>query len=144
MLIVGEWYICADEVMRLVIRGFVLASDNLWVEAEFLVDPGADRTVLIAPVADQLGLSPVGSRDQLMSLGGLTDSYQIETTVALPTEDGRLAKIPSEYYALQDPTTLEMSLLGRDVLDNFALLIDRLGNRVLLANQRHSFRLQID
>jgi hypothetical protein len=51
MLLSGVWHLCDDGVTRPVLRGEILAADGTWVQARFLMDVGADRTVLIANCA---------------------------------------------------------------------------------------------
>ena len=46
MVIEGEWYPCDDGVMRPVVRGEVVTRAGKRVLTLFLVDTGADRTVL--------------------------------------------------------------------------------------------------
>jgi hypothetical protein len=46
MRVDGEWLQCLDGGTRPVIRAEVLGGDGVWRETEFLVDTGADRTVL--------------------------------------------------------------------------------------------------
>jgi hypothetical protein len=58
MRIDGEWLLCDHGTPRPVIRGEILASDGTWQRAEFLLDTGADRTVISAPVLASLRLSP--------------------------------------------------------------------------------------
>jgi hypothetical protein len=43
MLIYGRWTLCDDGVVRPVIEGELLASDNSWVPVELLVDVGAEK-----------------------------------------------------------------------------------------------------
>jgi predicted aspartyl protease len=52
------------------IRGQILAADRSWRKLEFLVDTGADRTVLTAAALAQLGLRPITSDDGISGLGG--------------------------------------------------------------------------
>ena len=56
MRINGEWLRFEDGIVRPVIRGEILGDNGLWVAAEFLVDTGADRTVISAPVLESLHL----------------------------------------------------------------------------------------
>jgi len=58
MRINGEWYLCDDGVARPVIRGEVLNVNGFWEPVLFLVDTGADRTVLSAAILDVLGFQP--------------------------------------------------------------------------------------
>ena len=43
--------------------------------------------------------------------------------------------INSHFYVLTDPSALDMSVLGRDLLNLFALIVDRPGDRVCLLGQ---------
>ena len=57
MLIAGEWLICDDGIVRPVVRGEVETADGDWEPVLFLVDTGADRTVLSAAVLSMLDLA---------------------------------------------------------------------------------------
>ena len=48
MRIDGGWYLFDDDVKRPIILGEALARDGNWIRTLFLVDTGADRTVLNA------------------------------------------------------------------------------------------------
>jgi hypothetical protein len=50
MLVAGVWHQCDDGIMRPVIQAEILAHDNSWRKAPFLLDTGADRTALSADV----------------------------------------------------------------------------------------------
>ena len=54
MRINGEWFECDDGIVRPVIRGEALAADGTWLRVFFLVDTGADQTVISADVLDLL------------------------------------------------------------------------------------------
>ena len=56
MQVLGEWYECDDGVERPVIHGRTLAANGSWVQTPFLVDTGADRTVLSSEIFDALSL----------------------------------------------------------------------------------------
>jgi hypothetical protein len=79
MLLDGEWQTCPDGIIRPVIHGEVEASDGSWIKATFLVDSGADRTVLSADVLNALTLPPVVTTDQLAGVGGHAASVVVAT-----------------------------------------------------------------
>jgi hypothetical protein len=81
MHINGEWYLCDDGIVRPVIRGEVLAGDDSWVRVPFLVDTGADHTVLSAAILALLRLRPVALQEHLGGLGGLTAAVMVETRI---------------------------------------------------------------
>ena len=72
----GEWLLCDDGILRPVIRGEIPREcDGTWQRAEFLVDTGADRTVLSAPVLASLRPPPVSSPSSALGgVGGEVDS----------------------------------------------------------------------
>jgi hypothetical protein len=41
-----------------------------------------------------------------------------------------------------DAATLDLSVLGRDILRWFALIVDRPGNAICLLNQRHRYAIR--
>jgi len=55
MLISGEWFPCPDDVLRPVVFGEVLSGVGNWIPVPFLLDTGADRTVLAADVLFNFG-----------------------------------------------------------------------------------------
>jgi len=59
MRIDGSWRLCDDGIVRPVVWGELRASDGSWVQAFFLTDCAADRTVLSENVWRGLGLPGV-------------------------------------------------------------------------------------
>src|SRR5262249_28090836 len=88
MRINGEWLLCEDGVSRPVIRGRIQARDGSWIITEFLVDTGADRTVLNARILRELGLPPLEPEEDISGLGGMTDSVVVETRLLLTRDTG--------------------------------------------------------
>ena len=50
-------------------------------------------------------------------------------------------RIHGVYAAFTDPNTTDMSILGRDVLDNFDVIVSKPRNEVLLLSQNHQYRV---
>jgi hypothetical protein len=144
MLIAGEWYPCDDGVERPVVRGEVLGSNNFWIKALFLLDTGADRTVLSADVFSALAMQPIATGQRLAGVGGLTDSVIIETDIRLTTEGRRKVSLRGGYAAIVEPEALDMSVLGRDVTGLFAVVVDRPGSVACLLGQHHKYRIETD
>ena len=65
MLINGTWHVCDDGVIHPVMRGEIQASDGSWVKAPFLLDTGADRTVLSADILQALRFQSIVTESQL-------------------------------------------------------------------------------
>jgi hypothetical protein len=141
MRINGEWLLCDDGIVRPVFRGELLASDGSWRTVEFLADIGADRTVLNAAILRKLSLPLLEAADGLSGLGGNTDSVEIETRLQLRRDTGNPVVFSSRFAAVTDPAALELCVLGRDLTDLFAVIIDRPGNVVCLLSQRHCYTI---
>jgi hypothetical protein len=88
MRINGEWLLCEDGIVRPVIRGELLSAGGSWKPVEFLVDVGADRTVLAAATLLDLGLNPIEPEECISGLGGEANSVIVETQLHLRRETG--------------------------------------------------------
>ena len=144
MRINGEWLLSDDGVVRPIIRGRVQNSTGEYVVAEFLLDIGADRTVLNADILAQLGLPLLETKESLSGLGGETNSVEIETRLLLTRDNGTLVVFNSRWAAVTEPTALDLSVLGRDLTDLFAVIIDRPQQIVCLLRDRHRYTIVQD
>lgn len=141
MQIAGEWFPCDDGVRRPIIRGSAMASDGTWATVPFLVDTGADRTVLSRLVLAALNLAPVPSDEGIGGLGGLVDSVIVETTIRFNRQDGNPVTFRGQFAAVTELEALDMSVLGRDITGLFAVIVDRPGDCVYLLGQRHRYSI---
>lgn len=142
MRITGLWSLCDDGLVRPVINGEVLAANNAWVDVPFLVDTGADATVFSADIRASLGLAPQQSTQGIGGVGGSASSEVLSAEIRLTTSDGRKIVIRGQFFAVMDPKSLEMSVLGRDITNLFALIVDRQQDVVCLLGQRHRYRIE--
>lgn len=140
MIIEGSWKVCDDGVLRPVILGEVRASDGSWVEAWFLADTGADRTVLSADVLRKLNVQTVGST-HVGGVGGQAASVAIDTEIQMRREDRTWVLFKGRFLAVTDPTALDMSVLGREITNLFALITDRPGDVVCLLGGEHRYQI---
>ena len=139
MVVNGEWMICADGVSRPLIRGELQTSNGEWESVVFLVDTGADRTVLSAPVLAQLGLPRAEAPEQLGGLGGMTEMVAIESYLRLTKQDAGKVNFRGQYAAVTEIEALDICILGRDILGLFAVIVDEPQQVVCLLSQRHSY-----
>jgi Aspartyl protease len=142
MQVDGEWYLCDDGVTRPVLRGEVRTAGGGWRPVEFLVDTGADRTVLDADALATLQLTASVAGDRLGGIGGITEAVLVRTELRFRRDGGGEILLRGEYAAVTDPEALDMSVIGRDITGLFALIVDRPGGRVCLLSQRHSYRIE--
>ena len=138
----GQWLTCDDGEIRPVFRGDVLGSDGKWHVFEFLVDTGADRTVFCASVLKTLKLPILSSTSQVGGLGGIANTVALNAQLRLTRDDGTKASFRSEYAALTEVDALDMSVLGRDILDMFALIVDRRADILAILGGQHRYRIE--
>jgi hypothetical protein len=141
MRIDGQWYLCDDEIVRPIVSGEILTGDGSWLKVLFLVDIGADVTALSADVLRVLGLPTRERPDRLGGVGGIAGSVALSTQIRLLCDDGGKAVFRGEFSAFTSPEALDMSVLGRDILDLFAVIADRQGTVVALIRDRHRYRI---
>jgi hypothetical protein len=139
MRIDGAWRLCDDGIVRPVIRGEIRARDGSWVQAPFLADSAADRTVFSVDVLRALGLPSLGGAGQLEGVGGRTASEVVETQIQMTRETGGTVLFKGQFAGLTDPDALDMSVLGRDITNLFALIVDRPQDIVCLLGQGHRY-----
>lgn len=142
MRIDGEWLLCDDGFVRPMIRGEVMASDGSWLAVEFLVDTGADCTVLSALTLTALHLQPAVAQDHIGGLGGLTGSVAVETQIRLNRETAGVVVFRGHYRAVTAIDALDVSVLGRDILGLFSVIVDQPGSVVCLLGQRHRYTIE--
>jgi Aspartyl protease len=143
MVIVGEWQLGEDGITRPVILLDVLGSGGNLVSDYFLVDTGADRTVLSATLLKELQLlgnhAPPGVT--LAGIGGASPHVMVTTLLELTRDDGGVAHVRGDFAAFTDPAATDLSILGRDVLDNFDVITSRRHNAVLLLAGNHRYQV---
>ena len=138
----GQWLECDDGIVRPVIRADVLAADHEWRAVEFLVDTGADRTVMSANILESLNLETSCPRDRIGGVGGLVDSIAVATQIRLTRDDGEKVVFRGHYAACTNQEALDMSVLGRDLLEMFAVIVDRRANVVAVIGGQHQYTIQ--
>jgi hypothetical protein len=125
-----------------VIRGEVQASDGSWIQTPFLVDTAADRTVFSADILTALRLQPLPDADRLRGVGGSVPSVVVETRIQFLREDAGRINLLGRYAAFTELEALDMSVLGRDITNLFAVIVDRPRDFVGLLGQRHQYVIQ--
>jgi hypothetical protein len=144
MRIVGEWLLCDDGKTRPVVNCHVTDAVGGERQEPFLVDTGADQTVLTAGLLAALSLPtsapPAGFA--MSGVGGQPAFEVIRTTLTLYADDGSPARFQGDFAAFTDPASADLSLLGRDILDDFDLIASRRRNEVLLLAMNHQYRVE--
>jgi hypothetical protein len=141
MRVSGQWLLCDDGVLRPIFRAEVLAADGTSIQAEFLADTGSDITVLCADVLRKLGLPPLSSPTQLAGVGGRAASVRVGTAITLRRDDGGAVVFRGQLSAFTELEALDMSVLGRDISNLFALIVDRPRDLVCLLGAGHQYAI---
>lgn len=146
MRIVGNWVLFQDGETRPIIRAKVQTGQNESVAEQFLVDTGADRTVFSQTILGQLSLPhrPPPEEFQLHGISGSAGFVLVDGVIELTRDDGGPASVRGVFAAFTDPLASDVSILGRDVLNHFDVILSRRNNEVLLLSQRHKYRIATD
>ena len=97
MLCQGEWLLCDDGIVRPIMRGTIRDGDGVWQDIKFLLDTGADRTVISASVLGALNLQGVQPKDRIGGVGGLADSVDVTTQIRLLRDDRQWVTLRGTY-----------------------------------------------
>jgi hypothetical protein len=137
----GSWRLCGDGVVRPIFSAAVRAENGAWVPAVFLADVAADRTVLSEDLWQALGLHSQPSEHHLEGVGGRMSSVTVSTAIRLHRETGTTVLFNGQFAACTDPAALDMSVLGRDITNLFAVIIDRPQDLVCMLGQCHRYTI---
>ena len=108
------------------------------LSVSFLLDTGADRTVLAPAVLQDFGVTlaeqPRGM--PVSGVGGAVATRTVEVSITLGNITSHIAAVVLEFVAAGEGFAVRgvglPSLLGHDVLDRFAVIIDPARDRLLL------------
>jgi Aspartyl protease len=137
----GSWRLCDDGIIRPVFSAAVRAVDGAWVPAIFLADTAADRTVLSEDLFRALGLPAQSSIEHLGGVGGVAPYVLVATAIRLHRETAATVLFSGQFAAFTDPAALDTSVLGRDITNLFALIVDRPQDLVCLLGQGHRYTI---
>lgn len=144
MVFVGEWLKCDDGEFRPIIEVDVIAGDRGLIRGRFLIDSGADRTVLDAALLRKANLPqrPPPSGLSFEGIGGTSPFVLITTELHLTSTDGAVAKMKGDFGAFTDSSAIDLSIIGREILNNFDVIISRRRNQVLLLASNHEYAIK--
>jgi hypothetical protein len=73
----------------------------------------------------------------------MADSVILETRIRFTDDEEGKAVFVGRFAGLTDLKALDMSVLGRDILNVFALLVDRRADTVCLLGQKHFYTIGV-
>jgi hypothetical protein len=141
MRIIGDWFLFDDGIKPPIIWAKVQGKDGALRSDRFLIDPGADRSVLSATLLTKLGFTTRRTSPDfsLSGIGGASPFILVQTFVEFIRDDGGPARVRGEFAAFTDTSATDLSILGRDVLNNFDVILSNRRNEVLLLAGNHSY-----
>lgn len=137
MVIAGAWTLEGDGIVRPMLRILFDVEDGHRESELFLVDSGADCTVLTSHLVAKLGFVS-SSGGQLIGLGGTSSSATVDAVLTFLTTAGHDIRVRGT-YACAPGSDLDLNVLGRDVLAHFDVILSRRRNEVLLIAGNHSY-----
>jgi hypothetical protein len=129
-------------IWRPMISAEVETAADTWIGCDFLIDTGADFTVLSPAVLQQLGRPTTVAARQLGGIGGSVPTLEVWTTIRLFAPDGSVANVGGMRSAFGVPGAISDSILGLDILRAFALIADLQNDVVCLLLTPHSYTIQ--
>jgi hypothetical protein len=72
-------------------------------------------------------------------IGGASPIVVVTTVLEFARADGGTARVSGQFAAFTDPQATDMSILGRDVLDHFDVILSRRRDEVLLLAPAHAY-----
>jgi hypothetical protein len=119
----------------------VETAAGAWVGCDFLIDTGADVTVISPDVLQKFGRPTALAARQLGGIGGSVPTLEVWTTIRFRAPDGSVANIGGMRSAFGAPGTIPDCVLGLDILSAFALIADRPNDVVGLLRAPHSYTI---
>lgn len=129
------------EIVRPVITAKLLIQGQE-LPITLLIDTGADTTVIGSAFANLLADVQQESAKSLVGAGGQVDCFFAPVRLELRDVGNRPIRFSIPCAVLTDPTQSNEHLLGRDILDYFALICDRETDRVTLLRPPHRYAIQ--
>ncbi len=141
MRVDGRWHRFQDGALSPVIDAAVLSPSGGWQNITMLFDCGADRTVFDASLLSWF--SPLASSQnlELAGVGGNVGSKLVETQLAFLRDDGNRVTVQGQFIVFTDIASSDVSVLGRDISNNFHVIYSYPERQVIMLAQPHSYRV---
>ena len=144
MQILGEWWKCEDGITRPTVEASVLGANGHSLDERFLVDSCADRTVFSAAFLGVLQPMKTSGAEQIpiAGIGGTADTITIDTAIGFVRDDGHLVTVRGTFSVFAQAESADLSVLGRDVTNNFTVIYDYPQRIIALLAPPHSCEIK--
>ncbi|MEK6407817.1 MAG: hypothetical protein AABN34_12710 [Acidobacteriota bacterium] len=145
MRVEGRWHLFDDGILRPVVDTFVQTPEGTWQAAMLLLDAGADRTVFEArllTVLQKLAV-PADEAPELGGVGGKAACIFARTRLGFVRDDGQLVNVQGLFGVFTNLTSSDVSILGRDVTNNFDVVYSFPRREVMLLAPPHSYQIHL-
>ena len=145
MQIEGRWHPFWDTGIRPIVEAKIQVADGQWKSVMFLLDSGADRTVIDASLLHLLAPLSLPEEEslQLGGIGGNADCQFVQTVLAFDRNDGKQIKVNGTFAVFTNMASSDISILGRDITNNFDVIYSFPQREVLLLASPHSYTVQL-
>src|SRR5438105_852030 len=118
--------------------------DRSWRDALFLLDGGADRTILDSRFLHLLetGPGPLREAPLLRGVGGDVGCRFFEFAIAFFRTDGSRVTVRGPFGVFTDPDSSDVPVLGRDVTNNFDVIYSYPRHEVVLLSRPHGYEVR--
>ncbi len=132
-----------DNPLAPFVKASLRTMDEQWIEVSFLIDLGADGTYLPSKYAKKLGLQPdkAETENNVTGVGAQKVEYIPYTTQLRFKRDGDHRTFDLEIGVFTQAESLDVPILGRDVMNDFTLLCDFRANLVWLLDETERTKL---
>lgn len=144
MRIDGKWEFGEDGGVRPCVQGAIWLTEQDRIEFPLLLDAGADRTVFSAQLLEWLRpfASPSNTEvGQLTGIGGATGSLMLDIPLWFKRDTGEYIKVRGPFSVFTELASSDISILGRDVTNNFRVIYDHLDLTVILLSPPHRYEI---
>lgn len=146
MRVEGYWQEFSDGITRPVVEAKVEVADGEWRKVIFLLDAGADRTVFDASFLTELAPRALPDDQQmppLSGVGGRADCLIVQTRIVFKRNDDKQVTVNGSFGVFAEAESSDISVLGRDVTNNFDVIYSFPKREVLLLAAPHSYVVQM-
>lgn len=79
---------------------------------------------------------------EIAGVGGTVRTVKLETKIRFTRDGGGKVLFRGQFSACPDAESLDMSVLGRDILELFAVIVDRPDNIVTPVGGQHTYEIR--